>query len=75
MKETINFRNQPKVGFFSDHKSQPKRLGEWKILPTHTLTPRVLRFNDFRHLGLIRDLTNARKEFKTFNNPKMQNKH
>ena len=78
MKETINFRNQQKVGFLSDHKSQPKRLGKWKILPTHTLTPRVLRFNIFRPLGLTRDLPRARNFLRLFNNLQrktMQVKH
>ena len=60
MKETINFRNQPKVGFLSDHKSQQKGLRGWKMTPTHIHTPWVLKFHDFRLLGLIGDLSKAR---------------
>ena len=47
--------------FLSDHKSQQKGLGGWKMPPTHTHTAWVLRFHDFRPLGLIRDLSKARK--------------
>ena len=36
--------------------------------PTHTHTPWVLRFHDFRPLGLIRDLSKARKILGLCNN-------
>ena len=54
--------------YFGDYKSQQKGLGGWKMPPTHTHTSWVLRFHDFRPLGLIRDLSKARKILGLSNN-------
>ena len=59
--------------FLSDHKSQQKGLGGWKMSPTHTHTLWVLRFHDFRPLGLIRDLSKARKILGLSNNLQKEN--
>ena len=64
----FNFRNQEKMRFLSDHKSQLKGLKGWKMPPTHTHTPWVPRFHDFWPLGLISDLTKARKFLGPSNN-------
>ena len=68
MKETNQIRNQPKVGFLSDYESQPKRLREWKKLPTHTLTPMIFKFNFFRPKRLNRNQSNARGILRLQNN-------
>ena len=59
--------------FLSDHKSQQKGLEGWKMPPTHTHTPWVLIFHDFRPLGLIRDLSKAKKILGLSNNPQNAN--
>ena len=58
--KTVNFRTKAKMDFLSNHESQQKWLGRWKMPPTHTHTPWVLILHDFRHLRLIRDLSKAR---------------
>ena len=68
MVKSFNFRTKEKMDFLSDHKSQQKGLRGWKMSPTHTHTPWVLRFHDFRPLGLIRDLSKARNNLGLTNN-------
>ena len=56
------------MGYLGNHKSEQKGLRGWKMSPTHTHTPWVLKFHVFRPLGLIRDLTKARNILGLTNN-------
>ena len=73
MVSTFNFRTKAKIDFLSDHKSQQKGLRGWKMSPTHTHTPWVLKFHDLRLLGLIRDLSKARNILGLTDNPQNEN--